>query len=396
MQRAEVSTERAVRLSRLGEVIAVFGKLGIIGFGGPAAHIALMDDEVVHRRGWVSRDHFLDLLAATNLVPGPNSTEMAIHLGYLRAGLPGLLAGGVAFILPAMLIVLALAWAYTQYGALPQIDALLYGIKPAIIAIIAQATYRLGRSALTDRKLVVLGVAAFIAAAAGADTVLVMLAAGVIGVLLYAPPTWLRLGMPALVGWGLLLGPVAPASDNRLVGLALFFLKVGALLFGSGYVLIAFIEKEIVGQLGWLTRQQLVDAIAVGQMTPGPVLTTATFIGYLIAGVPGAVISTVAIFLPSFLIVLALSRGMPRLRASQTAAAFLRGVNAAVVAAMLLALIALARAALVDVWTGLIALVGLGLLLRTRVDSTWLLGGAAILGLIIRLIAPLPTGLPLR
>ncbi len=388
MQRTQISAGGAARLSRLGEVIAVFGKLGLIGFGGPAAHIALMDDEVVRKRGWITRDHFLDLLAATNLVPGPNSTEMAIHLGYLRAGLPGLIAGGVAFILPAMGIVLALAWAYTRFGTLPQVDMLLYGLKPAIIAIIAQATYRLGRSALTDWKLVVLGVAAFIGAAAGADTVLVMLAAGVVGVFLYAPPPWLRLGMSALATWGMLLGSAPPTSDNRLVGLALFFLKVGALLFGSGYVLIAFIEKEIVGQLGWLTRQQLVDAIAVGQMTPGPVLTTATFIGYLIAGVPGAVISTIAIFLPSFLIVLALGHWMPRLRASRTAAAFLRGVNAAVVAVMLLALIALARAAVVDVWTGLIALVGLGLLLRTRVDSTWLLGGAAILGLIIRLMAP--------
>lgn len=396
MQRAEASTERATRLSRLGEVIAVFGKLGLIGFGGPAAHIALMDDEVVRKRGWVSRDHFLDLLAATNLVPGPNSTEMAIHLGYLRAGLPGLIAGGVAFILPAMLIVLAIAWAYAQYGTLPQVDMLLYGLKPAIIAIIAQATYRLGRSALTDWKLVVLGVAAFIGAAAGADTVLVMLAAGVVGALLYAPPPWMRLGMSALAGWGVLLGSATPASDSRLLGLALFFLKVGALLFGSGYVLIAFIEKEIIGQLGWLTRQQLVDAVAVGQMTPGPVLTTATFIGYLVAGVPGAVISTVAIFLPSFLIVLALSRWMPRRRASKTVAAFLRGVNAAVVAVMLLALVALARAAVVDVWTGLIALAGLGLLLRTRVDSTWLLGGAAVLGFTIRLIAPFLLGLPPR
>jgi chromate transporter len=396
MQPAQTSSQEAARFSRLGEVIAVFGKLGLIGFGGPAAHIALMDDEVVRKRGWITRDHFLDLLAATNLVPGPNSTEMAIHLGYLRAGLPGLIAGGAAFILPAMGIVLALAWAYTQFGTLPQVDMLLYGLKPAIIAIIAQATYRLGRSALTDWKLVALGVAAFIAAAAGADTVLVMLAAGVVGVLLYAPPPWLHLGMSALAAWGVLFQMSSPASDNRLVGLALFFLKVGALLFGSGYVLIAFIEKEIVGQLGWLTRQQLVDAIAVGQMTPGPVLTTATFIGYLVAGVPGAVISTVAIFLPSFLIVLALSRRMPRLRASRTAAAFLRGVNAAVVAVMLLALIALARAALVDVWTGAIALVGLGLLLRSRVDSTWLLGGAAILGLLIRLAGPVLSGLPLH
>lgn len=386
MQPAETSTGVASQRSRLVEVVAVFGKLGLIGFGGPAAHIALMDDEVVRKRGWLSRDYFLDMLAATNLVPGPNSTEMAIHVGYLRAGLPGLIAGGVAFILPAMLIVLALAWAYTQYGALPQVDALLYGLKPAIIAIIAQATYRLGRSALTDWKLMALGVAAFIAAAAGVDTVLVMLAAGVIGVLLYAPPTWLRPGMSALGIWGLLLGPATPASDNRLVGLALFFLKVGAVLFGSGYVLIAFIEKEIVGQLGWLTRQQLVDAIAVGQMTPGPVLTTATFIGYLIAGVPGAVISTVAIFLPSFLIVLALSRWMPRLRASRTVAAFLRGVNAAVVAVMLLALVSLAQAALVDTWPWLIAVAGLALLLRTHLDSTWLLGGAAILGLLIRLV----------
>jgi len=370
----------------LVEVIAVFGKLGLIGFGGPAAHIALMDDEVVRKRGWLNRDYFLDMLAATNLVPGPNSTEMAIHVGYLRAGLPGLIAGGVAFILPAMIIVLAIAWAYVRYGALPQVDAVLYGIKPVIIAVVAQATYRLGHSALTDWKLVALSVVAFLAAAAGADTVGVMLAAGVIGVLLYAPPAWLRLGMPALVGWGLLFQVSSPASDNRLVGLVTFFLKVGALLFGSGYVLIAFIEKEVVGGLGWLTPQQLVDAIAVGQMTPGPVLTTATFIGYLIAGVPGALVSTLAIFLPSFLIVVALSRWMPRLRASRTVAAFLRGVNAAVVAVMLLALVSLARAALVDVWTWLIGLAGLALLLRTHLDSTGLLVGGATLGLVIRLV----------
>jgi len=386
MQPAEASTGVASQRSRLVEVIAVFGKLGLIGFGGPAAHIALMDDEVVRKRGWLNRDYFLDMLAATNLVPGPNSTEMAIHVGYLRAGLPGLIAGGVAFILPAMIIVLAIAWAYVRYGALPQVDAVLYGIKPVIIAVVAQATYRLGHSALTDWKLVALSVVAFLAAAAGADTVGVMLAAGVIGVLLYAPPAWLRLGMPALVGWGLLFQVSSPASDNRLVGLVTFFLKVGALLFGSGYVLIAFIEKEVVGGLGWLTPQQLVDAIAVGQMTPGPVLTTATFIGYLIAGVPGALVSTLAIFLPSFLIVVALSRWMPRLRASRTVAAFLRGVNAAVVAVMLLALVSLARAALVDVWTWLIGLAGLALLLRTHLDSTGLLVGGATLGLVIRLV----------
>jgi chromate transporter len=389
---AEVSTGEGARLARLGEVVAVFGKLGIIGFGGPAAHIALMDDEVVRKRGWLTRDHFLDLLAATNLVPGPNSTEMAIHLGYLRASLPGLIAGGVAFILPAMLTVLVIAWAYKQYGALPQVNALLYGIKPAIIAVIAQATYRLGQSALSDWRLRALCALAFIATALGLDTVVVMLVAGVVGIALYAPPGWLRLGAPALLGWGILLQAPAQASDNRLLALALFFLKVGSLLFGSGYVLVAFIEREVVNELGWLTPQQLVDAIAVGQMTPGPVLTTATFIGYLVAGVPGAVVSTVAIFVPSFVIVVALTRWLPRLRASQTASAFLRGVNVGVVAVMLLALISLGRAALVDAWTWLIALVALALLLRTRVDTTWVLAGAALLGLALRLAAPSPVG----
>jgi chromate transporter len=368
---------------RLWEVAGLFLKLGTISFGGPAAHVALMEQETVSRRGWLSRDHFLDLLAATNLVPGPNAVEMASHIGFVRAGWPGLVVGGLSFILPATLISLALSWAYVRFGALPQVEALFYGINPAVVAIILTATYRLGSSALRDRRAIVVAVLCLMAALLGVNEVLLLLGAGLAGVLLYAPPRlpgwpWLAVSCGPLAA---VLSASPPWLDDRLVRLGLFFLKVGALLFGSGMVLFAFIQGDVVGRYGWLTQRQLLDAIAVGQMTPGPVLSTATFIGYLVAGLPGALVSTLAVFLPSFLIVALVGPWIPRLRRWPTAQAFLSGVNAAVVALLVAVTVALFRSAVVDVWTVAILLASLMALLRFRVDTLWLVLGGAICGL---------------
>lgn len=370
-------------LRRLWEVAALFLKLGAISFGGPAAHIALMETETVHKRKWLTREYFLDMLAATNLVPGPNATEMAIHVGYLRAGWPGLLVTGAAFILPAALISGALAWAYVAYGALPQAEALFYGINPAIIAIIVAATYRLGMSAIKDWKLAALFAACLAAALRGVDQVLIILAGGLAGVALYSRPragvallAWVAPGLPVALPMAAL--PV----DDRLIRLGLFFLKVGALIFGSGMVLFAFIQQDVVNRLGWLAQRQLVDAIAVGQMTPGPVLSSATFIGYLVSGWQGAVVATIAVFLPSFFITALLGKYLPKMRAWPLGQAFLKGVNAAVVALILAIAVGLARTAIRDVFTALIAAASLFLLLQRRAETVWLVAGGAALGLI--------------
>jgi chromate transporter len=369
-------------VTRVAEVAALFFKLGAISFGGPAAHIALMEQEVVVKRDWLSREHFLDLLAATNLVPGPNATEMAIHIGFVHAGWPGLIAGGVAFIVPAFLISLTLAMTYVHFGMLPQGAALFYGINPAVMAIILTATYRLGRTALKDKVAVMLGIACLAAALLGVNEVVLLLAAGIAGILLYARPRW-----PWLAALALSIGSPGAALtlahhlDDRLARLGLFFLKVGVLIFGSGMVLFAFIQRDVVTGYGWLTLQQLLDAIAVGQMTPGPVLSSATFIGYLVAGAPGAVISTIAVFFPSFVIVALIGPWIPRLRQSSIAQAFLRGVNAAVVALILSVSLALFRSAVVDVWTALVVVVGLVALLRFKVNTLWLVMGGAVVGL---------------
>jgi len=370
----------------LFEVAGLFLKLGTISFGGPAAHIALMEQETVSRRRWLSREHFLDLLAATNLVPGPNAVEMASHIGFLHAGWPGLLAGGVSFILPAFFISLALAWAYVRFGTLPQVTALFYGINPAVMAIILTATYRLGRTALRDWRAIALAVACLAAALLGISEVVLLLAAGVVGVLLYALPRLPTRLQGAMFGLPAGLYALLPGSDDRLLRLGLFFLKVGSLLFGSGMVLFAFIQRDVVDRYGWLTQQQLLDAIAVGQMTPGPVLSSATFIGYLVAGWPGAVVSTLAVFAPSFVIVALVGPWIPRLRRWAAAQAFLRGVNAAVVALILAVALALFRSAVVDVWTAAILLAGLVALLRFRADTMWLVLGGAVCGLIHYLV----------
>jgi chromate transporter len=351
------------------ELALLFLRLGATAFGGPAAHIAIMEDEVVRRRGWLTREEFLDLLGATNLIPGPNSTEMAIHIGHRRAGWAGLVVAGACFILPAAAIVLAIAWAYARWGSLPAADALLRGVKPVIIAVVAQALWGLGRAAVKDAFLGAVGVAAVVAVALGANELLVLLAAGA----LVVGRKGLLVVLPAL--------PVAAVAPFSLGLLFLTFLKIGAVLFGSGYVLLAFLRADFVERLHWLSESQLLDAIAVGQITPGPVFTTATFIGYLLGGVPGAGLATLGIFLPAFVFVALSGALVPRVRRSRLAGAFLDGVNVASLALMAVVAWQLGRAAIVDVPTALLALGAAVALIRFRVGSVWLVAAGALAGL---------------
>lgn len=384
------------RRSSLLDLAGLFFKLGTIAFGGPAAHIAMMEDEVVRRRRWLTREEFLDYLGATNLIPGPNSTELAIHIGHSRAGWPGLLVAGACFILPAAFIVGVIAWAYVRYGTLPEASGVLYGIKPVVIAVVVQALYSLARTALKTRALMLLGAAAVSAGALGVHELLILFGAGLIMALsraLVAPAVQSSaLLLPEAVrewrrtGWSVAVGGAssAVAAPFGLWPLFWVFAKIGAVLFGSGYVLLAFLRADLVERLGWLTERQLLDAVAVGQVTPGPVFTTATFIGYVLGGAPGAVIATVGIFLPAFIFVALSGPLVPRLRRSQTAAVVLDGVTVASLALMAVVTWQLGRAALVD-WLTL-ALAGLSaiLLVGFRVNSAWLVLGGALVGLVTK------------
>jgi chromate transporter len=363
----------------LAALAGLFLRLGATAFGGPAVHVALMQDAVVRRRGWLTDARFLDLLGATNLIPGPNSTELAIHIGWERRRWAGLVVAGVAFILPAVVLTAACAWAYVTYGTRPAVGWLLYGVKPVVLAVVVQAIAGLGRRAARTRPLQALAALAVVAAALGVHELVVLFGAGVVAV------GAARAARRAPVPGALLLVPILPlASGAAAAGAAtlpaLFglFTKIGAVLFGSGYVLLAFLRADLVERLGWLTEAQLIDAVAVGQVTPGPVFSTATFVGYLLAGPAGALAATAGIFLPAFVFVALSAPLVPRLRASPGAAAFLDGVNVASLALMAVVTVQLGRAALVDA-----VAVGLGLgaaaaLLRFRVNATWLvLGGAA-------------------
>ncbi len=370
----------------LRTVAGVFLRLGATSFGGPAAHIALMEDECVRRRGWLTPAEFLDLVGATNLIPGPNSTEVATHVGHRVAGWPGLAVAGVCFILPATLMVGALAWAYVAYGHLPPAAGVLSGVKPVVIAVVAQALWRLGRSAIRTPLLAAVAAVAAVLVAVGVHELAVLFGVG-LAVPVFrglfrrsradAPASLALLATPALP-----VGVAAGAAPFGLWPLFWVFVKVGSVLFGSGYVLLAFLRADLVERRGWLSEQQLLDAVAVGQVTPGPVFTTATFIGYLLAGPGGAAVATAGIFLPAFVFVALSVPLLPRLRRSKVAGAFLDGVNAASLALMAVVTVQLGRAALVDGLAVALAVVSAVLLFRFRVNAMWLVLGGAVAGLL--------------
>lgn len=382
----------AARATSLQELALLFLRLGTTAFGGPAAHIAMMEDEVVRRRGWLTREQFLDLLGATNLIPGPNSTEMAIHVGHQQAGWFGLLVAGTCFILPAALITLAFAWIYVRFGALPQIEGFLYGVKPVIIAVVVQALWGLARVAVKTTLLAIVTLVAVVASFSGMNELAILLGAGVTlaGVcwLTARPQSACLHAVVVGVSPSVAVAPVAvavgaTATSFSLAALFLFFLKVGAVLFGSGYVLLAFLRADLVDHWHWLSEAQLLDAVAVGQVTPGPVFTTATFVGYLLGGSSGAVVATVGIFLPAFIFVAVSGPLIPRLRRSLTAAAFLDGVNVASLALMVSVTWYLGRTAVVDAPSAILVVASALLLMRLRVNSAWLVLGGGLVGLFL-------------
>ncbi len=372
-----------------------FLRLGTTAFGGPAAHIAMMEDEVVRRRHWVAREKFLDLLGAANLIPGPSSTEMAIFIGYLRKGWTGLLLSGVCFIAPAMVIVTGFAWAYVRFGNFPQVNWLLYGVKPVVIVIILQALWQLGRTAVKNKFLGALVMIGLIMNFFGINILALLFGTGLIsgmrqGLIQDRARSWKPLVIMLLSVCCFLAVAYFAAglySTEKvtfgLLPLFLFFVKVGSIVFGSGYVLLAFLQADLVEHWHWLTTTQLLDAIAVGQVTPGPVFTTATFIGYLLAGLPGAVIATAGIFLPSFIFVAASSPLIPRLRKSAVAGAFLDGVIIASLVLMASVTYSLGRDAIIDFPTALLALGSAVLLVRFRLNSLWLVLGGALIGFLV-------------
>lgn len=371
-------TEAVKRKKQLPQLAKLFLKLGVIGFGGPAVHIALMEEEVVRKKAWMSHQHFLDLVGATNLIPGPNSTEMTMHIGYERAGWKGLIVAGCCFIIPAVIITAVFAWAYQLYGQLPQVQPFIYGIKPAIIAVVVVTMIALGRKALKSVQLGIIGLLSAVAVLAGFNEIYVLFGAGLIGILLHllqsnsnaaagiVPFTLLQIN-PSLI-------------DLSTLRLFLIFLKVGAILYGSGYVLFAFLDAELVAK-GFLSKQELIDAIAVGQFTPGPVFSSATFIGWQIGGVAGAVAATVGIFLPSFLLVALLNPLIPRLRKSRLMAAFLDTVNIASIAIILSVIVEMSRETLLDWRTILIALISFVVTFYfKKLNTAFIVLGGALLG----------------
>lgn len=366
----------------------VFLRLGAIGFGGPAAHIAMMEEETVKRRKWLTHEQFLDLLGATNLIPGPNSTEMAIHVGYVKAGWRGLAVAGSCFIFPAVVITLLLAYLYVHFGAVPQLAAFMFGIRAAIIAVILAAVFRLSRSMFKKRFLVIIGLAVTILSLIRLDEIALLFGAGILSI------AWQRrqqIWQKAFSFFTINLLPVfavlLPSSGKEvnapgatLPSLGLFFLKIGAILYGSGYVLVAFLQGGLVESYHWLTQQQLLDAIAIGQFTPGPILSTATFIGYVLLGFPGAAVATIGVFLPSFIFVMLSSPLIPKLRNSPMARSFLDGVNAAALGLMLAVCFSLGFASLTSVAGWFIFGLAIIVLVVWNLNAAWIILGSACLG----------------
>jgi chromate transporter len=372
----------------LKDLAALFLRLGATAFGGPAAHISMMEHEVVTRRGWMTRQEFLDLLGATNLAPGPASTKMALFIGHARGGWAGFLAAGLGFVLPATLIVTTFAWAYVRFGSLPAFPHFFEGIKPVVLALIAQALVALGRTAVKNRFLLALGLAALAATFFVHELVLLLVAGCVsafvpVGAEPHAPSKKSSLPLLSKKSFFLPLFALgAPFSPFSLTALFLFFLKTGAVLFGSGYVLLAYLKADLVERWHWLTSAQLLDAVAVGQFTPGPLSSTATFIGYLLGGLPGAGVATLGIFLPAFAFVALMGPFVPRLRRSKLLGAFLDGVNVAALALMGSVTLQFARPALTNAPTAALFLASIAILSTTRVNAAWLVLAGGLLGVV--------------
>ena len=365
----------------LPEIAREFLRLGFVAYGGAAAHVAMMEERFVRQRAWVTRERFVDLVGAVNLLPGPTSTELAIYLGEIRGGIPGLITAGACFILPAAVLVVALAWAYLRFGAVPQMGGLLFGIKPVVVALMAQAIWNLGRTALKSAALAILTICVVALAARGIHALLLLIGAGILWMIIGAGRSLART-RAAIVG---MIGTGAAGSVGAIgaVPVFLYFLKIGAVLFGSGYVLLAVLRADLVAKLHWLSDAQLLDAIAVSQATPGPFFTVATFIGYLLAGWRGAALATLGMFLPAFVYVGATAGFLPKLRQSPVASAFLDGVNAAAVALMAFVGWQFARASLVNASAVILAVVSAVLVLRYKVNSAWLVLGGAIAGILL-------------
>lgn len=376
-------SNQSLKPAKIWELARLFLKLGLIGFGGPAVHIAMMEEEVVRKRKWMSSQHFLDLVGATNLIPGPNSTEMTMHCGHERAGIKGLIVAGSCFIIPAVIITGIIAWFYQKYGQLPSVHPYIYGIKPAIISVIVVAMIQLGKKALKTLELGIIGLISSIAVLAGANEILILFSAGIIGIILH----FLKLGnghartfVPLLL-WQL-VEPIAKLSDLKIFWI---FLKIGSILYGSGYVLFAFLDAELVTK-GLLSKQQLIDAIAVGQFTPGPVFSSATFIGWQMGGIYGAIAATIGIFLPSFLFVALLNPLIPKLRRSAVMTAFLDTVNIVSVAIILSVAIEMAAQTLLDWRTITIAVISFLVNFQFRkLNSAFIVIGGAALGYLLTL-----------
>ena len=378
---AAPSTTQTMVRGSLAEIAKEFLRLGFVAFGGPPVHFAMMEERFVRNKRWLSRERFLDLIGAVSLLPGPSSTELTIYLGELRGGIAGLILAGAGFILPAAVMVAGLAWAYQRFGKLPQVEGLLFGIKPVVVALIVPALWNLGKVALKRVGLAMLAIAVVVLAALGFNVITLLICGGIFWMIVREVRNLTRAKHSAILA----LLPLGGSGSVGLTALLLYFLKIGAVVFGSGYVLLAVLRADLVVRLHWLTDAQLLDAIAVSQATPGPFFTVSTFIGYLLGGWKGAALATLGMFLPAFIFVAVTARFLPRLRRSPWAGAFLDGVNAAAVALMGFVAWQFARAALVSAPAIVLALASLFLIFRYKVNSAWLVLGGGVAGMLIRL-----------
>ncbi|MCK9246541.1 MAG: chromate efflux transporter [Anaerolineaceae bacterium] len=392
----DIAKAREIPLkTRLIELLKVTLKIGLTSFGAPTAHIAMMENEFVRKKKWVSEEHFLDLLAAANLIPGPNASETCYHVGYIRAGYPGMIVAGLGFISPAFIISLLVAWLYMQYGALPQIEGIFYLLNPLVLAIVLSTTWRIGKASLKGWKQLLIFALAVGAKLLGVNEAIILIGGGAIGILLHhilvkwsngSLPTQLMLALLPLPAMTELVGKIVEQGKETLWNIFIYFLRTGAVLFGSSLVLFALIEDDVVNRFGWLTYQQLADAISMGQITPGPVLGASTFVGYFAGGFGGATAATLGVFLPSFLIVAATAPLVKKMRENHLTSSFLNGIKPAVVALILFVSINLGQNALVDVWTVLAMLAGLAVLTFTEAQPYHLIIAGLGLGIIRALL----------